>query len=561
MQASLWRASVDAHKLHMMSLISRDSPALRKARGAFFTPDGVTNHLAEWAIQSANDTVLEPSAGEAAFLVAAVARLRELGAEAPIVHGVELHHASARVAREVVAEAGGTARIRVSDFFLTEPRGTFSAVIGNPPFIRYQDFGGEARDRARFAAQAQGVALTGLASSWAAFVVHAAAHLRPGGRLGMVLPAELLSTNYAAPVRQFLLSRFESLELVTFETQIFPDAEADTVLVKASGWLGEPAGVATLRQTRDASTLGSLHRGTTWATTDPAARWTPLHIQDATIEAITELIPSEAFVPLQELGDTTLGMVTGANKFFTLSPQRVRELGIPHRDLLRVSPPGSSHLRGLALTDSAMTRLGQDGQATRLLYPSDNPAPETIAYIESGHATGVDTAYKCRVRKPWWRVPALAPADLLLTYMNADTSRLTTNQASARHLNSVHGVYLKDDVRGLAREVLPVASLNSFTLLGAELVGRSYGGGILKIEPREADRWWMPSAATMTAHHDALVELKPRVQRLLQSKNLLGAVALVDKVVLGALNDAQLQAVREDAAAFAHRRVTRGKSG
>jgi len=538
-----------------------DTPTARKARGAFFTPDGVTRHIADWAIQSADDTVLEPSAGEAAFLVAAVRRLRELGASEPVVHGVELHRASAQTAREVVADAGGVARIKVSDFFLSEPRATFAAVIGNPPFIRYQDFVGEARERARFAAQVQGVALTGLASSWAAFVVHAAAHLRPGGRLGMVLPAELLSTNYAAPVRQFLLERFSSVELVTFETQIFADAEADTVLVKASGWAGAPAGVATLRQTRDATTLGSLQAGTTWSTTDTAARWTPLRVQDETVASIAALIPSAAFVPLQELGDTTLGMVTGANKYFTLSPQRVSELGIPRRDLLRVSPPGSSHLRGLALTDSAMTRLGRRGQTTWLLYPSERPASETLAYIESGHATGVDTAYKCRTRKPWWRVPVLAPADLLLTYMNADTARLTTNQANVRHLNSVHGVYLNSEVRDLARQVLPIASLNSMTLLSAEIVGRSYGGGVLKLEPREADRWWMPSAATMRRHREALVEAKPRVQRLLQAKNLLGAVALVDDIVLRDLSDTQLRAVREDHAAFMQRRVTRGKSG
>ncbi len=538
-----------------------DTQALRKARGAFFTPQGVTKHLAEWAIQGADDLVLEPSAGEAAFLIAAVERLKELGAEAPIVHGVELHQNSARVARTLVSEAGGVAEIRVSDFFVTEARGTYSAVIGNPPFIRYQDFTGEARDRARFAAQAQGVALTGLASSWAAFVVHSAAHLRPGGRLGMVLPAELLSTNYAAPIRQFLLERFSSVELVTFETQIFPDAEADTVLVKASGWLGEPAGIATLRQTRDATTLDSLQSGSTWATSDPAARWTPLSIQDETVDSISTLISTRSFVPLQELGDTTLGMVTGANKFFTLSPQRVRELGIPRRDLLRVSPPGSSHLRGLALTNSAMTRLGQSGHATWLLFPSKSPASETLAYIESGHATGVDTAYKCRVRTPWWRVPVLAPADLLLTYMNADTPRITTNQARAHHLNSVHGIYLKPEVRELAREVLPIASLNSMTLLGAEVTGRSYGGGVLKIEPREADRWWMPSAETMATHREALVQAKPQVQRLLQAKNLLGAVAVVDEILLPGLSDVQLQALREDHTAFMQRRVMRGKSG
>lgn len=540
---------------------SADTPSLRKARGAFFTPDGITEHIAEWAIQRSDDTVLEPSAGEAAFLVAAVRRLRDLGVRVPAVDGVELHAASAQVAQGLVASAGGVARIEVTDFFLTEADGSYAAVIGNPPFIRYQDFGGAARDRARFAALAQGVALSGLASSWAAFVVHAAAHLRPGGRLGMVLPAELLSTNYAAPIRQFLLERFSTVELVTFETQVFPDAEADTVLVKAAGWQGKPAGLATLRQTRDASTLRSLRNGTTWSAVNPTARWTPLLVKDSTTKAIADVVAAGSFVALRDLGKTSLGIVTGANKYFALSPQRVLELGIPRRDLVRISPPGSSHLRGLALTDAVMTRLGRGGQSTWLLYPRDQPSAATLRYIESGHATGIDTAYKCRVRRPWWRVPLMDPADLLLTYMNADAPRITTNMARVRHLNSVHGIYLHPEVRDLASEVLPIASLNSLTLLSAELVGRSYGGGVLKIEPREADSWWMPSAMLMAQLRQRLLALKPRVQQLLQERELLAAVALVDDILLDGLEPGQLTAIREDHSAFMQRRITRGKSG
>lgn len=540
---------------------SDDTPALRKARGAFFTPHGVTRHLAEWAIQSPDDTVFEPAAGEAAFLIAAVARLRQLGTERPVVHGVELHEESVWAARQAVSEAGGSAVIHQGDFFLTEPRGQYSVAIGNPPYIRFQDFAGKARDRARFAAQAQGVALSGLSSAWAAFVVHAAAHLQPGGRLGMVLPAELLSTNYAAPVRSFLLEGFESVELVTFETQIFRDAEADTVLVKASGWGGRPAGVATLRQTRDAGTLAKLDVGNTWVPRNPAERWTPLRVQNATQEAISSTVDSGAFVPLVDFGETTLGMVTGNNKFFTLAPERLRSLGIPRRDLLHISPPGSAHLRGLALTRSGTARLGRDGRPTWLLHPSSRPAPATLAYIDEGLRAGVADAYKCRVRSPWWRVPVLPPADLLLTYMNSDTPRITTNAAGVHHLNSVHGVYLRNEVRDLARDVLPVASLNSLTLLGAELVGRSYGGGILKIEPREADRWWMPSEQALMTYRGELVALKPRVLRLLRTKKLLAAVALVDSVVLRHLDARHLEAVREDHRAFQSRRLVRGKNG
>ncbi len=88
--------------------------------------------------------------------------------------------------------------------------------------MRYEDFSGKARSRSRSAALRAGVILTGLASSWAAFTVHSALFLKPGGRLGLVLPAELLSVNYAAEVRRFLLERFAAVDLVMFTERIFP---------------------------------------------------------------------------------------------------------------------------------------------------------------------------------------------------------------------------------------------------------------------------------------------------------------------------------------------------
>ncbi|MDW4572593.1 N-6 DNA methylase [Microbacterium sp. M3] len=542
--------------------IGSDPAKARKARGAFYTDDAITTHLATWAVREASDSVLEPSAGEAAFLKAAVQRMAALGADRPTVHGVEIHRPAAVAAGQIVGAAGGVARITVNDFFLVPARPIHDAVIGNPPFIRYQDWTGAQRDRARFAALQQGVALTGLASSWAPFVVHAAAHLKPGGRLGMVLPAELLTVNYAAPVRRFLLENFSRVELVVFDEQVFPDAEADTVLVKADGWKGSPAGVATLRQTRNASTLSQLEPGVTWTPRSTTDRWLAQPLRTGTLNAVDAAIRSGRFGKLQDLGETSLGAVTGANRYFTLSPERVKRLGIPMRDLVKISPPGSAHLRGLALSDSALRRLGREGESTWLLYPSDRPSEATLRYISEGADTGVSDAYKCRVRKPWFRVPVLSPPDLFLTYMNADTVRLVTNDAGAHHLNSVHGVYLREDLRELAREVLPIASLNSMTLLGAEYAGRSYGGGILKLEPREADEWWMPSAALLRQRRSELLTLKPTILRMLRTKNLLGAVAAVDEVVLrGVVDEKHLSEVRADRHDWMTRRTVRGKSG
>lgn len=541
-----------------------DNKELRKARGAFFTPEPITRFIADWAIRDSGDQVMEPSAGDAAFLVEAVRRLKELGAANPHVAGVEIHEHSARIARERVSAAGGTAQIIHSDFFLVDPSPRYAAVIGNPPYIRYQDFTGEARTRSRAAALKAGVALNGLASSWAAFTIQSALFLEPGGRMGLVLPAELLSVNYAGPVRQFLFDRFKSIELVLFSEQVFPEAEADVVLLLAEGFDEGPSQHATIHQAHDAEALEALGSPLTWSPKRPADKWTGLLVDTAALRPLANLRESGEFVNLEQWGDTTLGMVTGNNSFFALSPARVKELGLSRSDLLRLSPPGSAHLRGLALSRHRMTALGQNGKSTWLFRPREKLSAAAAAYIEAGHIAGVDQAYKCRVRKVWHQVPLLAPADLLLTCMNADTPRLTTNEAGAHHLNSVHGVYLAASLRQLGRELLPLASLNSVTLLNAEMVGRSYGGGILKIEPREADVWAMPSPALVQKRAAQLRSIKPAVARLLQSGNLLAAVELVDSALFAKgenLTTPDLTVVRAAHASMTARRVTRSESG
>jgi hypothetical protein len=156
----------------------------------------------------------------------------------------------------------------------------------------------------------------------------------------------------------------------------------------------------------------------------------------------------------------------------------------------------------------------------------------------------------------------MAPPDLFLTYMNADTARLTTNTVAAHHLNSVHGVYLAADHRDTARDLLPIGSLNSVTLLSAEISGRSYGGGVLKIEPREADSWLMPSSELLESRRESLQKLKPSVHALLRARCIMQAVDLVDNVLFsGLVNDRAQRGVRADQKLLSERRAFRGKSG
>ncbi len=539
-----------------------DTDALRKARGAFFTPPEVAAYVARWAVRSAADRVLEPSCGEAAFLLAAHERVQTLPtAGTTRLDGVELHDASARAARALLRAAGATARVRVSDFFAVEPAPSYDAVIGNPPYVRYQDFAGADRAASRRAALRAGVALTGLASSWAAFTVHSALFLKPGGRLGLVLPAELLSVNYAAQVREFLMRRFARVRLVLFTERVFPGVLEDVVLLLAEGTGGTDH--CELLQVQDADALAELDPETAavWTPTSTSGKWTSALLPTTSAAAYAAATSGAGFSTLHTWGETTLGMVTGANKFFTLTPAQAAALGLRDDELLPLSPPGSRHLRGLSFTAHMRAELGREGSATLLFRPPADPSPAARAYIQQGEKDDVDAAYKCRVRSPWWRVPLVAPADLLLTYMNADTPRLTTNTAGAHHLNSVHGVYLTDEHRALGRELLPLASLNSATLVGAEIVGRAYGGGMLKLEPREADDLPVPSPAGVADCAEALRAVRPRVRDHLRAGRLLDAVRLVDQVILhdgSALDAAGVSDLEQAYAMLAARRRARG---
>lgn len=546
---------------------SLDTSALRKARGAFFTPEPVAKFVTSWAVRGASERVLEPSCGEASFLLPAANRMAALAAASPVgadqgvLDGVELHAESAAAARALMAEAGAPARVQVADFFTVTPTGSYDAVIGNPPYVRYQDFSGQDRSRSRAAALRAGVSLTGLASSWAAFTVHAALFLKPGGRLGLVLPAELLSVNYAAEVRRFLLERFASVDLVLFSERVFPGVLEEVVLLMADGYQQGPTEHANVFQVQSAADLTAIPPSRAWRPRRAQDKWTPSLLPTEALAAYSDALDDPRFTTLHTWADTTLGMVTGNNKYFALSPARVRELGLHPSDVAQLSPPGSRHLRALELTADRLAQLGDEGASTWLFRPASEPSSQAWDYIEAGDISGVPLAYKCRVRTPWWRVPLLRPADVLLTYMNADTPRLTTNHSGAHHLNSVHGLYLRPQLQLIGRELLPLASLTSITLLGAEIVGRAYGGGMLKLEPGEADVLPVPSIDLVRSAAADLAAVRTTVAELLGRGRLADAVGIVDEIVLTChlgMSGAQLSAVRAAHAALTTRRTARG---
>lgn len=519
-----------------------DDLLARKARGAFFTSPAIAHILTDWAIaRNAEARILDPTCGDGVFLLAAGERLRALGAPTDAIReqlsGTDVHAPSLAQARAYLSEDELDATLIHADFFnLRTPAqlgaqvGWQDAVVGNPPFVRYQEYGVPARKRAAAAALAQGVRLNGLASSWAPLLVHAAGYLKPEGRLAMVVPAELLTVSYAEPIRRWLRRRFRSVSLVLFDELQF-DAEEQVVLLVAQGTGSCDA--FTLYEVRDADQLAERHIfDASSAALREDGKWTDL-ILPTQARQLFRQVATDRFSRLDIYGTPELGTVTGANDYFCISDVTRAKWKLDARLLKPISPPGTKHLKGFSFTRAQWEELKLAGERVWLLHPDANSKATALqAYVAHGKKLKIDQAYKCTVRTPWWRPPAVPAPDLFFTYMSHRYPRLIANVSDATILNSMHGIRLKREIPKLVRDALPLLALNSVTMLGAEVLGRSYGGGILKMEPREAAGLPVPGLNDIRGAWLVLGEQRAALEAELKHGGWSAVLDRVDEVLL-----------------------------
>jgi adenine-specific DNA-methyltransferase len=539
----------------------------QKERGAFFTPQPIAQFLSDWAIRTPGDAVIEPSCGEAVFLEAAGRRLDIISQANDRtrlnLRGIEIHQPSALRATDRLVNLGYRAQIECSDFFDATPDPIYDAVLGNPPFIRYQSFSGDSRAKALKAALRQGVPLRKLSSAWAAFLVHASAFVKPNGRLGFVLPAELLATHYAAEVRSFLLRRFGSLKIILFEQLIFPGVMEEVILLLAEGAGGCKS--FEVIQVKNAECLNrAILRGNGYEPPHPNHKWTTGLLHQEAQDVLSLLAQSKSFEPLSNWGNIYLGTVTGNNDFFILNETEKSALKLSERDVLKICPPGTRKLGCLAFEMSTWQMLREQGMGVYLFYPHSTKLNKRArSYVERGRRQKIQTGYKCSNREIWWRVPIVEEPDLIFTYMNHQMPRLISNDARVQVTNSVYGVSLVRNRKKIGKATLPILFFNSISALSSEVEGRSYGGGLLKHEPREADHILMPSLSLVADLADEAAKMKQTYAKSHHSEHA-GICGIADELMLNSAAGLSREAIKIVQTArndLLNRRMSRSRSG
>lgn len=549
-----------------LSSSQRLTTARRKDLGAFYTPRELSDFGAMWAIQDARARALDPGCGDAAFLLSAARRMKALGASNEEVRsqlvGVDLNGDAIETAALELGRVGvGRPKLVEGDFFGVGSPGqrggaieAVDALVGNPPYVRYQLFREEGRKAGLRAALRAGVLLPELSSSWAPYVVHATTFLRAGGRMALVLPGELLHVGYAAAVREFLRRELAELTLVTFEEKVFPGALEEVVLVLGVKGKGD----GTLRACRLTS-LRDLEEGPEGVLAkarmhrpEAGERWSSALLDTAAVAGVKKVIEGARFRRLGELGRADIGVVTGANEFFVLSGEEVERHKLP-KSALVAAVSKASHVAGARFTAGDWKAQAKGGEAAYLLAIDESAARGAVdRYLKLGEEMGVADRYKCRTRTPWYRVPYVRRPDLFLTYMAHVAPRLVVNEAGATSTNTLHGVYLEEP--GVA-DALAAAFVCSATLLSAEMEGRSYGGGVLKLEPKEALKVRVPELNKQVI--ERLRGALPKVDALVRAQRVDEASAVVDAIVMEGA--AELEEIRAALSSLRARRLSRAR--
>lgn len=339
--------------------------------GAHFTPPALARSVVEQAFAQIRDlaarsrlVIFDPACGSGAFLHEAIRALRRENFTGElIINGLDISAPAVSMAKFVLRNAradwspSGGCQINIAqgDSLASHfPTPNADIIFMNPPFVAWSELTPLQREQMRLVL---GDRLAGRGDLSMAFITRAIENLSPGGVLGTLLPASLLSLQAAETWRKDLLDQAELRFIASIgDYGLFAYAliqVAAAVFIKPQPNIVRQDKVVALVTTNDPDATGNalrtlrrfegaagpveqnswrlfqtsaeaLRRKPTWRLTSPR-----------TDAALRRLIDIRGTVQVGEIFDVRQGVRTGANSVFLLSKTQVEALPPRERNWFR----------------------------------------------------------------------------------------------------------------------------------------------------------------------------------------------------------------------------------
>ena len=438
---------------------------------------------------------LEPACGTGAFFSATSGVVAPDRWQSRV--GVEFDPSFAQAARELWASEG-VSIIEGSfiDFSaLPQNRGRFNLLCTNPPYVRHHHLGAMQKEILQARVERElGIRASGLTGLYVYFVLLSHNVIEEGGIACWLIPSEFMSVNYGEALRRYLTTRVTLLDIFQFDPEAvqFDDALVSSCVVtyrkaiplanhkfdfRYGGSFVESSSV-------DRIGIEGLNAHAKWRFRSPG---------NETATGLAAFVVGDFF-------EVRRGIATGANDFFLMTVNEAAERHFPKQFLRPV-------LTSPRYLTSDIVEADENGIpmiAERRFLLDCNEPPEDVArnhpklwaYLEEGRSSGIADGYLCQSRGTWYYQERRPPALFLVSYMGRSTVgrerpfRFFLNRSRAIATNGFLNLYPRPAVAAAIKSSPERAEalltlLNSIPGEVAIRNGRSYGGGLHKMEPRE----------------------------------------------------------------------------
>jgi len=505
-----------------MKLMSEASA--EKLRGGFYTPEIIASFILKWGINgSKNYNILEPSCGDGVFLE----EIKKNKFKYKSITAIELDEAEAEKAKSIQLK---NCKIINKDFH-TYCNGTsekYDLIIGNPPYIRYQFFDKCQQIEAADIFTKAGLKYSKLTNAWVSFVVGSSLLLKESGKIGFVLPAEILQVSYALQLRKFIASFYNKINIISFKKLVFPNIQQEVVLLLCEK---NNSGIHNIDhiELNDASELEKLDierlKSPKKQIDFKSNKWTFYFLDQEEIDFLETIAERKNIPTIKDYAKVEVGITTGSNSFFTVPLTTVKEYNLSNYAKPMVGR--SVQVKSVIFNEEDWKKnKNSKARAHLLVFPKKDKSNQkngAVKYIEQGEELEIHKGYKTSIRDFWYVVPSLKISDALFIRRNNLYPRLIINEANAYTTDTMHRVFLHPttDIQAFT-----ASYYNSLSLAFTEVSGRSHGGGVLELMPNEAERVLLP-------YRIENKELLSKIDKLIRSDtNIEDVLAITNKIIL-----------------------------
>lgn len=466
-----------------------DKREKQREKGQFWTPPWVADAMVSYVLDDTK-LIFDPAVGRGAFLDA----LRRITNKKISFYGTDIDQ---DVLRDTIF-SDNNCSVEKRDFIKDPPKKLFKSIIANPPYIRHHRIDSATKlFLKKLTANIIGFTLDGRAGYHIFFLLQALNHLEANGKLAFIMPSDTCEGTFAKKLWNWISKKYAIECVITFDRSATPFPSVDTnpiiFLIKKAEPLENLIWVRVNEPHPDDLTLFVKNSFQTrhYKTISVTQR----KIQEALETGFSR--PQQngnGFkYHLFDFAKVMRGIATGSNEFFFLTNDQVKELKIP-KNYFKIAVGRTKDVTGDILKTNEIKDLEFKRRPTRLLSIEDhkeNLPKSVVQYLKLGQEMGLPDRALIQQRKPWYRMERREIPQILFTYLGRRNSRFILNQAGVLPLTGFLCVYPvhKDEI---FVHNLWKALNHPDTIKNLFLVGKSYGSGAIKVEPRNLERLGIP---------------------------------------------------------------------